>query len=110
MHAGILNIRLDIQRTAHWLPDERLRRIATGLTCAGTFAPKASALCLSAMLASASGYKYDTMILATAIPGVIAIAIAILRSGAIELNKQPHMPAMANAMIPSRDCERASRF
>src|SRR5262249_22033675 len=117
MHADILNIRLGYPEGGSLAPHERGRRIAVGLICATSSALKASALCLFAMLASAYGYKYDMMILVTilapaiafliAFLGVIAmidINIAILRSGTIELNKQPHMPTTANAMVPSRDC------
>src|SRR5690242_3185257 len=100
MHTGILSIRLDIRRMGHRLPYERVRRIAAGLICAATFALKAAALCLSAMLASASGYKYAMMILVTnfmtilaptlvflgvnAMIAMIAIHTAILRNGAID--------------------------
>jgi glycosyl transferase family 87 len=105
---------------------------------AASFALKASALCLSAMLASPYGYDYDMMILAPAIAflasdgltqgwrswektllaafwlmpiaargialatfipvgviAIIAVYVAILRRGAIELAKPTHLPAAA---------------
>jgi glycosyl transferase family 87 len=105
---------------------------------AASFALKASALCLSAMLASPYGYDYDMMILAPAIAflasdglaqgwrpwektllaafwlmpiaargialatfiplgviAMIAVYVAILRRGAMELGKQTHVPAAA---------------
>jgi hypothetical protein len=105
---------------------------------AASFALKASALCLSAMLASPYGYDYDMMILAPAIAflasdglangwrawektllaalwlmpiaargialatfvpvgviAMIAVYVAVLRRGAIDLSKSTHMPAAA---------------
>jgi len=105
---------------------------------AASFALKASALCLSAMLASPYGYDYDMMILAPAIAflasdglaqgwrpwektllaafwlmpiatrgialatfvplgviAMIAVYVAILRRGAMQLSKQAHTPAAA---------------
>jgi len=107
---------------------------------AASFAPKASALCLSTMLASPYGYDYDMMIfapaiaflasdgltqgwrpwektllaafwlmpitargiaLATFIPlgviAMIAVYVALLRRGAMQLSKQAHRPAAATS-------------
>src|SRR5258707_15489675 len=103
-----------------------------------SFALKASALCLSSMLASPYGYDYDMMILAPAIAflasdglaqgwrpwektllaafwlmpiaargialatfvplgviAMVAVYVAILRRGVMELDKQAHTPAVA---------------
>jgi len=86
----------------HWLPNERVRRIVVGLICAASFALKASELCLSAMLASAYGYKYDMMMLAMilapalAFLGVIAMIAIQCRDFAQRRDRSEQAAAHAN--------------
>ena len=68
---------------------------------AASFALKASALCLSAMLASPYGYDYDMMILA---PAMAFLASDGLAQGLAALGKNSSSPDLADADRRARDC------